>query len=377
MEKLDLTGCTTNKEVSAKVMARMEEVNLEKMQADLSKDFVYQEKTIRTIYAALSVGNNAILHGPAGFGKSAIVEAMCEYIGLPVIYKVGYEGMTAEELLGVPNMTKLLNDSTYEVAFENSVFAKPGILILEEFCDTGAATAAALKDILTAKGFREGDSKKESLISSIIITGNKRPEDLAVDDTTAAFYRDRFPHRRNVIWEKLKEENYLAFFNAYYKNKYTKNFSEFRLLAKLCVKTDHLVSPRIAAKAGDTMIKLGVEFLDTIEDIDTSDIDRWIAEAKLETKLYGEKEVLDNFEQFIDELIPPESLGQRVHHDVLLHQLQKLLNTRRVSDQNMQQYEGLRTALRKLRQINFNKQKETVNIKGINEQLETLITYEK
>jgi hypothetical protein len=47
-------------------------------------------------------------------------------------------------------MSKLLNESKYEVNFKESPFYKPGILIGEEFTDI-LPSAAALKDILTEK----------------------------------------------------------------------------------------------------------------------------------------------------------------------------------------------------------------------------------
>jgi hypothetical protein len=73
--------------------------------------------------------------------------------------------MPVDALLGIPDMSKLLNESKYEVNFR--VFYKPGILIGEEFTDILPSTAAALKDILTEKGFHTKSGKVESLISCI------------------------------------------------------------------------------------------------------------------------------------------------------------------------------------------------------------------
>jgi hypothetical protein len=41
---------------------------------------------------------------------------------------VGYKDMPVDALLGIPDMSKLLNESKYEVNFKESPF-KPGILI--------------------------------------------------------------------------------------------------------------------------------------------------------------------------------------------------------------------------------------------------------
>lgn len=380
MKQINWNDYKTNKEITEAIMDHASSFNLEKMQSDLSKDFVYQEASIRKIYSALCTGSNAILWGPGGFGKSAVAKAICEYMDLPIIYKVGYEGMTAEELLGVPDMNKLLNDSTYKVAFENSVFAKPGILILEEFCDTGAATAAALKDVLTAGGFREGDEITPSLVSTVIITGNKRPEDLAVDDTTKAFYKERFPMRNHVKWEFLQEENYLRFFDVFFKDKYRQNFSEFRLLAKLVVNTEEMVSPRIAAKAGSVMLRLGIDFLDTIEDIDTSELTSMKSEALKEHVLYTEKEMLDNYERHLSEMLvdgsDPKAL---IRHQVKLNMLLLSIKDEEFSEENFVQFTSVVKNIENLIRINANNFRRFIGDEEddkIGEEIQKLFTHE-
>jgi hypothetical protein len=55
---------------------------------------------------------------------------------------VGYKDMPVDALLGIPDMSKLLNESKYEVNFKESPFYKPGILG-EEFTDILPSTAAA------------------------------------------------------------------------------------------------------------------------------------------------------------------------------------------------------------------------------------------
>ena len=302
MELLDLNGCTTNKMVTEKIKSRVRSVNLDKLIKDLSVDFIFHEDATKKIYTALSTGKNSILFGPGGFGKSVLVKAICSKLGLPVVYKVGYENMSPEELLGIPNMNKLMNDSIYETAFENSVFSKPAILVLEEFFDASPSTAAALKDILTEKGLREGDVKKESLISSVIITGNKSPDEVSINDSTKAFYKERFPIRHHMVWPDFSESNYLNFFKVYFKDLYNQNFQKFLLLSKLCHNTSTIVSPRIAAAAGDIILDLGIDYIDSIEDIDTSSISIFKKEVEEEKKVYEEQHIISNATDFIKKL---------------------------------------------------------------------------
>tara|TARA_R110000765_G_scaffold11480_5_gene36241 strand:- start:178 stop:1311 length:1134 start_codon:yes stop_codon:yes gene_type:complete len=334
MELLDLSKCETNKEVSDIIKKRVKDANLAELTKTLSKRFVFHEESIRTVYTALAVGGNAVLHGPGGFGKSDIVKAICHELGIPVICKLGYKDMTPEELLGVPNMTMLLEESKYETAFENSVFSTPGILLLEEFFDAAPSTAAALKDVLTEKGFREGATKKESLISSVIITGNQDPEELAVDATTKAFYKDRFQYRKLVVWKTFTEANYQAFFDVYWPGLKGNCKKEFALVAKLCEGNNTMVSPRVAAQAADTALTLGVEFLDTIADLNTDLLEEMLEEVEEDARRKTETELLDAVFNAVKEVRSnlSQSLGDLQNDKYKLMYIKETLFERQFSD---------------------------------------------
>lgn len=354
MEQLDLNSCKNNKEVTNLVKARVNSIPLPKLIKNLSDDFVYQDETIRKIYVALATGKNSILYGTGGFGKSVIVKAICEELGLPMAFKVGHKGMTAEELLGVPNMKKLLNDSEYEVAFENSVFAQKKILILEEFGDVDPSVVAVLKDIITSKGFLTGDEKKESFVPNIIITSNKTPDELSSDDSTSAFFKDRFPIRQHVKWDLMEASNYLEFFRVYFKERYFKNFEKFNLLSKLCEQTSTIVSPRIASEAGDILLDLGIEYIDTVEDIDTHDLTRWIKETELETQLFTEKEILSNFRNFLVGMVKvTDNLDTILKEEMTLQKVATKLRSQTFSDSNLVELSNVMKIIDERRSINL------------------------
>jgi hypothetical protein len=86
-----------------------------------------------------------------------LIKFVLDFYKIPYTVVVGYKDMPVD-LLGIPDMSKLLN-SKYEVNFKESPFYKPGILIGEEFTDILPSTAAALKDILTEKGFIQNQEK--------------------------------------------------------------------------------------------------------------------------------------------------------------------------------------------------------------------------
>jgi len=363
MEILNLSSCKTNAEVVEKVSERVQSVNIDKLISDLSNDFVFHSHSVRTLYAALVTGNNAILYGPGGYGKSVLIKAVCEYFKIPVTFKVGYSGMTSEELLGLPNMDKLLNESTYETAFENSIFANPGVCILEEFLDADPQVAACLKDVLSEKGFREGLTRKESMISSIIIAGNKAPEDVSIDDSTAAFYMERFPYKNKVMWDSFSASNYLSFFEAYYdKIKFKENRNTLEAVAKLCSMNSCSISPRVASQAGDNAIKLGIEFLDTISAIDTSILSEIKSELDIKTKEEEEKCKINDYLKLIASIDSKEATASDKY--MLLQLIFDSFNSSiEISDSNLNLFVSTKQKLIDLRDENHEQFKKEIEIK--------------
>jgi hypothetical protein len=306
MEKLkllDLKHCSTNEEVAKEIRKRVLTVSVEELIKELSNNFVYHEDAVKTVYAALAMNNNAILYGPGGYAKSEIVKAICNVLNIPLICKIGYQDMSPEELFGIPNIKNMLENSKYETAFENSVFCIPGVLCIEEGMDLSPQTAAALKDILTEKGFREGSIKKESLISSVIITGNKEPEDESINDSIKAFYIERFPYRYNMHWNSHLETNYLKLFSVVYNTEvYQDNFKKLLLVGKICESVSNKninVSPRLAIYASELAINLGVSFLSTISAFKGSFLSSSLQKMEDEDKLENEIKFLEKIEQVI------------------------------------------------------------------------------
>jgi len=301
-DELQFSVDDTNKIISEKISQRALEVSLEEITEELGKKFIFQEESIKRLYTATVTGKNAILHGPGGFSKSKLVVAFYKLLGIPLTFKVGHEECTTEELLGMPNIHKMMNESKIETAFENSIFCKPGILILEEGLDIPPTVAACLKDIISERGLREGNIFKESKIANIIITGNKSVEDISLSDTLKAFYNERFPVQHLMVWKDFSPESYFNFFEIYFGDRMKDKTDEFLLLAELCHETKTLVSPRIAADAGDILISLGINFLDTVSGIDTTKIEEFRQKAKLKSKIVHENLIIKTIRDRINYL---------------------------------------------------------------------------
>jgi hypothetical protein len=296
LELLDLSHCKSNQEVCRLIRERVLQISAEDLILGLSSNFVYHEEAVKVIYVALAMNNNAILYGPGGYAKSEIVKAICTYLGIPLICKIGYQDMSPEELFGIPNMKNLLDNSTYETAFENSVFCIPGVLCIEEGMDLSPQTAASLKDIITEKGFREGSNKKDSLISSIIITGNKDPEDESINESIKAFYIERFPYRYNMIWKSHLESDYLNLFSVVYdKETYDDNFKKLLLVSKACESSNlqnTRISPRLAIYGSKVAISLGINYLNTLPAFDNSFLKLSLDKIQKEEQLQTESQFL-------------------------------------------------------------------------------------
>lgn len=171
-----------------RVSARVRSIPFDTFISDVQANFVYQKESAKALYTGLANNMNVMLSGSGGYGKSSLIRYVLEYFGLPYTIVGGYKDMPVDALLGLPDMKKLMEDSSYQIKFEESAFYKPGILVGEEFTDILPATiAAALKEILTSKGFYTKNGKIESLISNLIIIGNKTADEIADDDSKKSF----------------------------------------------------------------------------------------------------------------------------------------------------------------------------------------------
>jgi MoxR-like ATPase len=282
----------TREEVLLTTRTKLQEIGLPKMKSEVGKAFFEMDQVVEALYIALVSGLNIILHGPGGFGKTQVVKEFLKVAGLSHSTIVGYEDMEVDGLLGVVNIKKLTEEATYEIAFEKSVFANPGILILEEFLDARPSTAAALKDILTEGGYRRGSLFVESLISSVIICTNKSPDELSNSLSTSAFYKERFPIVINVSWTKFDAHTYLRFLQHIKPEDAFLYQEEFHIIAELAARTSmtgNIVSPRIIKYAADLFaVHKDLSCLKNLAGLDTSSID----EVRLLCKSRSEKQRL-------------------------------------------------------------------------------------
>ena len=262
IKPLNLSSCTTNAEVCKLVSKQLELIPYEDLLAEVEKNFVYQAETTKALYTGLYMNINVFLSGPGGYGKSTLIQFILNLYKIPFTIIVGYKDMPVEALLGIPNMSKLLKESKYEVNFKQSCFCNPGVLIIEEFTDVLPATAAALKTILTEKGFHGKDGKVESLISCLIIAANKSSQEIIDDESKKAFYKERFPLQAEVKWDAYTSKDYFKLLSLRYpeQDKPTLFFLS-KVLEDNHTIFGNTISPRIALEITDVYLKLGLDHI--------------------------------------------------------------------------------------------------------------------
>jgi MoxR-like ATPase len=299
-EKLDLSNCKTNKEVCELVSARVRSVNFETFLAAVQSSFVYQREAAIAIYTGLLHNKNVLLSGKGGYGKSNLIRFTLDYFGIPYTVVPGYKDMPVDALLGLPDMKKLLEDSSYMIRFEESVFYKPGVLVGEEFTDILPSTAAALKEILTSKGFHTKNGKIESLISTMIVAGNRAAADIADDDSKKAFYLERFPIQTRVEWQSHTKEDYMKFLKLKFPSTDVKALSFLSYLFEYNhMECNNTISPRVAQDIADVYLRDGIEFISNFS-IDLSNIQAIRDKSKEEILLATAKEAFKTVKDLID-----------------------------------------------------------------------------
>jgi len=357
MEKLNLDNCKTNEEVCKLVSKRVSEISYADLLKEVDKKFVFQNKAVRAIYTGLSMNMNVFLSGPGGYGKSDLIKYVLNVYKIPYHSIIGYKDMPVDALLGIPNMDKLLKNSEYELNFKDSIFCKPGILIGEEFTDILPSTAAALKDILTERGFRDKKGKTESLIASMVIAANKSANDVVDDESKRAFYIDRFPIAVRVTWESYLTSDYFKLLKIVFPDK---NDELLYFMAKL-FSTNHeeysvTISPRVAIDITTVFLNKGLSFISHFA-INTDSIDSIRAAAKQEFNRKSVQALLQDLMSFIETIDQPKDYKASVLF------AQKRLETIKVSDDLLMPVIEARNKLKDITKNDF----LTINMRKIDE----------
>lgn len=193
-----------------------------KVHAILSRRFVRYEKVARVLTLALLSNQNVILWGPAGHGKSEMVEEVLKGLGLwdcdPIsglptpnsstfVQSFG-EGMTEDQLWGGIDLRAMEEDKVIKYHPENS-FLNKEIAVFEEMFDAPAICLLPLKHTLTQKFLAKGGAHYPMKTKSIIVCTNKNPEDLQAMGPSHQALVERFTIQLRVEWDSYHPDSYV------------------------------------------------------------------------------------------------------------------------------------------------------------------------
>lgn len=233
----------------------------EKINEILKEKFVFSEPIADILASAIYSKQNVILFGPGGHGKSEMVEAALEGLGLwdrkdPVnsatlVQSFG-EGLTEDALWGGIDFRKLNSPTDPEMWFnvENSFLRYP-VAVFEELFDAPAFCLLPLKHTLQA-GFLAKNGRSYPMETEIIIAcTNRNPDEIAEMGETYRALLERFVLRQEVSWKSYSAKNY---FNLLSKHPKALNYmsDQNRLtlssLLEECFNNGDFISPRTAMK---------------------------------------------------------------------------------------------------------------------------------
>lgn len=162
---------------------------LQKLRKQLNSCFIERSQIIDGLLAVLLLGGNAVLFGPPGCAKSAMLLQICNAIeGAKFFNRLLQKAQPPEELLGQPSLKALQEEDMLRRNTTNRL-PEAHIAFLDEIFRCNPTTLNALLRIINEKIFENPEPQKIPLLF-LVGAANHVPK----DDEMAAFV-DRFIFR--------------------------------------------------------------------------------------------------------------------------------------------------------------------------------------
>jgi len=226
----------------------------QKITAILEASFVFIGEVARVLSLGFAGKKNLIIFGPGGHGKSEMVQAVIDGLGLSesTFFQFFGEGMDESRLFGGLNFEKLEEEKVLEYYPENS-FLNSKVVVFEELFDAPASVLLALKDVLTARELRNGAQRFRMKTEIIICLTNKEPGEISELGPAAHALIERFPLQLNLKWKDYSARSYLQMFEKVAQRLGGPVLNGFKsVLAEILSKATaegNFVSPRTAVHA--------------------------------------------------------------------------------------------------------------------------------
>ncbi len=224
------------------------------------ESLVYMENVKDILAVSQATGENLILYGPGGYGKSDASLAFFKSQGIePYIITMG-SGMTIDRLFGGLDIPAFNSTGRLEYLIENS-FMNHENVIFEELFDAPDFILEQLKDILSSGIFRNGTQIFPIKTKMIVCCTNKTREEFSKNNSLKALM-ERFPLETKVIW---KDHTRITYENLLKKRFGNADPMLTYLLEQFAI-AGNIISPRIAIKAALILEKCGPKALTHIAD---------------------------------------------------------------------------------------------------------------
>ena len=214
--------------------------------------FVFADDAMSALEIGFVAGENIILHGPAGHGKSELVQEFFESKGLrygeDVFVKSLHGDSDEASLFGGLDFQKLNDREAPDLRYHLSrSFMASQYAVFEEMFDAPASVVTALKDVLTSKRFRGGEQTFPLSTTMVVGITNKSPQEISDISPSHHALTERFPLQLEVKWPSYKRSDYLSMFQRL--GVVNDNSETIAALAGESYLQGRFISPRSAVKA--------------------------------------------------------------------------------------------------------------------------------
>ena len=225
----------------------------------------------KTLARAWNAGENVLLTGPGGYGKTDGAYSFFEYLKAegaiadenPYILAFG-QGMTEERLFAGLDIKKFQTEG--ELVYNLlKAFVNFEYVIFEEMFDAFPGVLLILKDVLQSKSVRLGDTVFPLRTKFIVACTNRSNEEVATDRSTWALL-ERFAFQKEVTWTSWEESDYLSAFKAATGRNADAIMVSVAKIAAASSKGEMKISPRTAGK-GLKAVKMNGDDITVLEDI--------------------------------------------------------------------------------------------------------------
>jgi len=225
---------------------------------DISRNYVFSEKVAEIIGLAIKSRKNALLWGPAGYGKSEMSLECVKNAGFGedcFIQSFG-EGMDESRLYGGIDFAALKHKDIMTFNTDRS-FLKKKVAIFEEIFDAPAIVLQSLKDTLTSRWLRNGAQQVEMQTNCIIAVTNTDPREVSELSASAHALVERFPLQLEVKWEDHSASAYFDMFSTVRPSAKHETRKFLSRLVERAREEGAQISPRTAMHALDAIMVTG------------------------------------------------------------------------------------------------------------------------